>query len=111
MLFKLLGAPLSLPLAGVKFVFQQLADLADQELNDEGFVREQYLLLQVQLEEGEISQDEYGEQEAVLLARLREMRDQRKRAEVDSIAAEDVPVEANVRARRRVVVETPFDDE
>jgi hypothetical protein len=29
-LFKLLGAPLSLPVAGVKFVFQQLADLADQ---------------------------------------------------------------------------------
>jgi hypothetical protein len=107
-LFKLLGAPLSLPLACVKFVFQQLADLADQELNDEGFVREQYLLLQVQLEEGEIGEDEYAEQEAVLLARLREIRDQRKRAEFED---DDVPAEANVRARRRVVVETPFDDE
>ena len=36
MLFKLLGAPLGLPLAGMKFVFRQIADLADQELNDEG---------------------------------------------------------------------------
>src|ERR1700694_5865204 len=53
-LFKLLAAPLGLPLAGVKFVLRQLADLADQELNDEGVLREQLLLLQVQLEEGDI---------------------------------------------------------
>ena len=111
MLFKLLGAPLSLPVAGMKFVFQQIADLADQEMNDEGAVREQYLLLQVQLEEGEIGEDEYAEQEAVLLARLREIRDQRRRAALDEGAEEDVPAEANVQARRRVVVETPVDDE
>src|ERR1700730_6955264 len=51
-LFKLLGAPLGLPLAGVKFVFRQLADLADQELNDEGALREHVVLLQVQRGEG-----------------------------------------------------------
>ena len=33
MLFKLLTAPIMLPMAGMKFVFQQIADLADQELN------------------------------------------------------------------------------
>ena len=48
MLFKLLGAPFTLPGAGMRFVFQQIADLADRELNDEGFLREQLLLLQVQ---------------------------------------------------------------
>src|ERR1700682_6482878 len=52
MLFKLLGAPLGLPLAGVKFVFQQIADLADQELNDEGVRRAQLLLLLVEAEGG-----------------------------------------------------------
>lgn len=104
-LTKLLGAPISLPIAGVKFVFQQIADLADQELNDEGVVREQYLLLQVQLEEGEIDADEYGAREAELLARLREIT-ARKRA-----AAEDAaPAESDVQARRRVVIETPFDE-
>ena len=108
MLFKLLGAPLGLPLAGVKFVFRQLADLADQELNDEGALREQFLLLQVQLEDGDVDDAEYAEREAELLARLREIRDQRK---LDELAAEEVPAEANVEARRRVVVETPFDDE
>jgi len=109
MLFKLLGAPLSLPLAGVKFVFRQVADLADQELNDEGVLRDQLLLLQVQLEEGDIDEDDYVEQEADLLARLREIK-ARKRAETEQISADEAPAEANVEARRRFIVETPFDD-
>ena len=107
-LFKLLGAPLGLPVAGIKFIFQQLADLTDQELNDDSVVREQLLLLQVQLEEGEIDDDEYAEREAELLARLRDIK-ARKLAEVEE-AANHVPDEANVQARRRVVIETPFDE-
>jgi hypothetical protein len=103
-LFKLLGAPFTLPIGGVKFVFQQIADLADQELNDEGGVRDQLLLLHVQLEQGDIEEDEFAEREAELLARLREIRE-RKRAEADG-----VPPEADVDAPRRVIVETPFDE-
>ena len=109
MLFKLLTAPVTLPMAGMKFVFQQIADLADQELNDEGVLREQLLLLQVQLEEGDIDEDEFVEREADLLARLREIK-ARKRAELEEAAADELPAEANVEARRRVVVETPFDE-
>jgi hypothetical protein len=108
MLFKILGAPFSLPMAGMKFVFNQIADLADQELNDDSVVREQLLLLQLQLEEGDIDEDDYVEQEAVLLARLREIK-ARKRAQIEQVAADEMPAEANVEARRRVVVETPFD--
>jgi hypothetical protein len=104
MLFKLLGAPFTLPLEGIKFVFQQVADLADQELNDEATVNDQLLLLHVQLEEGAIDEDEFAEREAELIARLREIK-QRKRAE-----AEAVPPEAEVGAPRRVIVETPFDE-
>jgi len=103
-LFKLLGAPFTLPMAGMKFVFQQVADLADQELNDESVLREQLLLLQVQLEDGDIDEDEFAEREAELLARLREIKE-RKRAE-----AEAIPAEANVDAPRRMIVETPFDE-
>lgn len=108
MLFKILGAPFILPMAGVKFVFNQIADLADQELNDDGVLREQLLLLQVQLEEGDIDEDDYVEQEAVLLARLREIK-ARKRAQIEQVTADEMPAEANVEARRRVVVETPFE--
>jgi hypothetical protein len=103
-LFKLLGAPFTLPMSGMKFVFKQIADLADHELYDESFVHEQLLLLQVQLEDGDIDEDEYVEREAELMLRLREIRAmQRQQA--------DLPVEADVEARRRIVVETPFDDE
>jgi len=111
-LFKLLGLPFSLPAAGMKFIFQQVADLADHELYDESVVHEQLLLLQVQLEEGDVEEDEYVELEAQLMTRLREIK-ARKRALQEQQAAsdEDVPVEANVEARRRLVVETPFDDE
>ena len=115
MLFKLLGAPLSLPLAGVKFVFQQLADIADQELNDESVVHEQLLLLQVQLEEGEIDEVDYAERETELLARLRDIKARKQAAIEQDGALDEVPGAANVapanaRARRRVVIETPFDE-
>jgi Gas vesicle protein G len=104
MLFKLLGAPFTLPMAGMKFVFEQVAELADQELNDESVLREQLLLVQVQLEEGDIDEDEFAEREAELLARMHEIKE-RKRAE-----AEEIPAEANVEARRRLIVETPFEE-
>jgi Gas vesicle protein G len=105
MLFKLLGAPVTLPAAGLKFVLQQIADLADAELHDETTVRDQLLLLQVQLEEGDIDEDEYREREAELMQRLREIR-ARLREQQD----EDLPAEAEVTARRRAVIETPFDE-
>ena len=102
---KLLGAPFTLPVAGMKFVFQQVADLADQELNDESTLREQLLLLQVQLEDGDIEEDEFVEREADILARLREIKE-RKMAQ-----AGEMPAEAQAGARRRLVVETPLDEE
>jgi len=104
MLFKLLGAPFTLPMAGIKYVFQTVADLADQELYDEGSLRDQLLLLQVQLEDGDIDEDDFAEREADLLARMREIKE-RKLA-----AAATIPVEADIEATRRVVIETPFDE-
>jgi hypothetical protein len=109
MLFKLLGAPITLPMAGMKFIFKQIADLADHELYDESAVHEQLLLLQVQLEEGDVDEDEYVEREAELMARLREIK-ALKRAQQEQVADDELPVEANVEARRRIVVETPFDE-
>ena len=109
MLFKLLAAPVSLPVAGLKFVLQQVADLVDRELNDEAALREHLLLLQVHLEDGDIDQAEYAEREADLLARLRQIKE-RQRVEVQDEDEDEVPPEPNVRARRQVIVETPFDE-
>jgi len=110
MLLKLLTAPVSLPLMGMQFVLQQVAELADRELYEsDDAVREELLLLQLRLEEGEIEDDEYVEQEAVLMDRLREIK-ARRRVELERSAEDQTPTEATVWARRRVVVETPFDE-
>jgi hypothetical protein len=101
MLLKLLGAPVSLPMAGMKFILQQIADLADQELYDPAVVHEQLMLLQLQLEEGDIDQQEYAEREAELMARLREIKARNQ---------QQPPAEADVAAPRRVLIETALDE-
>ena len=109
---KLLLAPITLPTAGMKWVFETIADMADAELNDESVLREQLILLQVQLEEGDIDEDEFVEREAELVARMRELKQrQREAAEQSSESDDELPAEANVAARRRVIIETPFDDD
>ncbi|HEX5414166.1 MAG TPA: gas vesicle protein GvpG [Chloroflexota bacterium] len=74
MLFQILGAPIGGPIAGMKFIFNQILEMAERELYDEDRIREDLLLLQLQLEEGEVSEDEYVEREAEIMARLREAR-------------------------------------
>ena len=85
-LFKLLGLPFSLPAAGVKFVFNQLIETAEQELMDDGPVKEALLELQMKLEEGEIEEEEFAEQEAVLFQHLREIRAYREQKFREMIA-------------------------
>jgi hypothetical protein len=91
-------------MSGMKFVFQQIADLADQELNDEGALRDQLLLLHSQLEDGDIDEDDFAEREAELLARMREI----KQRKLD--AAQATPADADGGAQRRFIVETQFDE-
>ena len=79
MLLPLLTAPVSLPLAGFRFVLNQVVLMAERELLDEERIREDYLLLQLRLEEGEISEEEYLRQEAEIMARLRAAREERER--------------------------------
>ncbi len=93
----------------MKFIFNQIAELADQELDDESMLREDLLLLQVQYDEGDIDDDEYVEREAALMVRLREIK-ARKRAQVEQVPLDELPAEANVGAKRRMVVETQFDE-
>ena len=78
MLLKLLGLPLTLPAAGIRFTLEKIADLAEAEMNSEEPVKEELLELQVALEEGRIDEKAYVAREAVLLARLRELRERRR---------------------------------
>lgn len=84
MLFQLLTAPISLPVAGFKFILQQLAEVAEHELMDEDHIHEELLLLNLRLEEGEINEGEFAEQEAEIMVRLREARAYRQRRAGDA---------------------------
>src|SRR6266542_4368533 len=86
MLFKLLALPVSLPAAGIKFCFQQVLNAAEAELMDSAPVKEALLNLQLQLEEGEITEDEYVGAEAVLMRRLREIRAYREEKAKEQLA-------------------------
>lgn len=78
MLLKLLGAPISAPLAGFKFILNQLAEMADRELFDEDRLREELLLLNLRLDEGEISEEEFLAREAEIMVQLRAARERRQ---------------------------------
>jgi hypothetical protein len=75
MLFKLLTAPLSLPLSGVNFVLRQVGNMAERELNSVEPLHEELLLLQLRLSDGEISEEEYNAREAEIMVRLRAIRE------------------------------------
>ncbi|HEY2931490.1 MAG TPA: gas vesicle protein GvpG [Acidobacteriota bacterium] len=59
------------PVNGFTFILRQIQKIADQELNDDTVIKEQLLELQMRLELGEISEEEFAEREAELFARLR----------------------------------------
>ena len=78
MLLKLLTAPFTAPLAGFRFILSQVGEMAEHELYDEDRIREELLELQLRLDEGDISEEEYAEQEADVMARLRVAREYRQ---------------------------------
>jgi hypothetical protein len=102
-LFKLLALPITAPVAGVRYCIEKVIEYADHELNDDEPVREQLLELQIELEEGSVTEDEYAEREAVLLARLREIRERQKELAREAADA-SAPADGE---KRTVVIEVP----
>jgi len=58
------------PLKGVIWVAEKIKEVAEQELYDEGRIKEKLMELQLKLELEEINEEEYKNQEKELLARL-----------------------------------------
>jgi hypothetical protein len=94
MLFKLLGLPLSLPAAGLRFCLNQVLEAAEAQLADDTPVKEALLELQLRLEEGEIDEEQYLEEEAALMQRLREIRAYREARLREHLAAQDEMAES-----------------
>jgi hypothetical protein len=106
-LLKLLGLPLSLPMAGLRFCLNQVLEAAEAELSDDTPVKEALLELQLHLEEGEVSEEEYVEAEAALMQRLREIRAYREARLSEQLAAQAEQADSG---RTTYVVERGWDE-
>src|SRR5262245_2438665 len=78
-LTKLLFFPIAGPVAGIKWSLGKVQNVVEEELTDDTPVKQELMELQMKLELGDITDTEYVEQEAVLMARLREVRAWRER--------------------------------
>ncbi|MEO6488011.1 MAG: gas vesicle protein GvpG [Thermoanaerobaculia bacterium] len=83
----LLMLPLSVPVAGVKWVLKQIQTMADEELNNDQVWKERLIELQMMLEVGDITEEEYGPQEAEVFQALRDIRARREQMAREAAAA------------------------
>lgn len=95
----------SLMISGIRWALQTVATAADAEMNDDGALREQLLEAEMRREMGELSDEEFRQTEASLLARIREIRERREGGSgplgfttltSDAASAERVQVEASL---------------
>ena len=100
---KLLMLPYSLPAAGIKYCFNKVLEMAEQEMTDDTAVKEELLLLNLRYDDGEIDDAEFRRQEAPLLARFSEIRAYRKQLAEEQVAG----LLAESRTERVAVIEIP----
>ena len=79
LLGKLLFFPITGPVAGIRWSLGKVQNVVEEELTDDTPVKQDLMELQMQLELGDITDAEYVEREAVLMARLRDVRAWRER--------------------------------
>jgi len=82
----------SLLISSVRFVLDKLAAAVDSELNDDTVLRERLLDAQMRLELGELSQDDFDELEADIVARIREIKERQRGGESAVISPKDMKV-------------------
>jgi len=73
--FDLLTSPVLGPIRGVHWLATKVAEAAESEVLDESKVRGELMEIQIRLEMGEITEEEYDEQEKVLVERLNAIRE------------------------------------
>jgi len=64
----------SLLVGGIRYVLDKVATIAEQEINDPERQRERLLEAQMQLENGDISEEQFAEIEADVFDRIREIK-------------------------------------
>ena len=66
------------PISGFKFVLRTLAKVAEEQYTDDGPLKERLLELQLLLENGEITEADYGQEEAAIFRELREIENRKR---------------------------------
>ncbi len=111
----LLFWPVTGPTFLARFSIEKVQDAVREELTDDQRIKEELLALQMQLELGEIDDEEYVAREAELMRRLREVREWREEFGMGSAggpvrvarAAEDAPREAPAAEEEALPTEPP----
>ena len=70
--------PITGPIAGFKWVMNTIQKMADEELMNDQPWKERLIELQMRLELGEISEEDYVREEAVVFQALRDIRARRE---------------------------------
>jgi hypothetical protein len=74
LLSSILLAPFTGPVDGALWTMEKIQRVVEEQLTDDTPIKEELMQLQLQLESGEIDDDEYVEREADVMRRLREVR-------------------------------------
>ncbi|HYE24626.1 MAG TPA: gas vesicle protein GvpG [Clostridia bacterium] len=77
------------PISGFKFIMRTLIRTAEEQWNDDAPLKERLMELQVELDEGSISEDEYAQEEAAILQALRDI--QNRKMEAAGFRPEEAP--------------------
>ena len=83
----ILMLPLRLPVAGFNWIMKQIQTMANEELLNDQPWKERLIELQMMLEVGDLTEEEYGREEAQVFAALRDIR-ARKEEMARQMAAE-----------------------
>jgi len=83
----LLLAPIKLPVAGFNWILRQIQTMADEELLNDQPWKERLIELQMMLEVGDITEEQYAREEAQVFQALRDIRARREQMARDAAAA------------------------
>jgi gas vesicle protein GvpG len=79
-------------IGGLGFVFDKIARVVDEQLNDESGLHRTLMEAQLQLEMGEIDDEQFATIEADVIERLRELREARDGETTAALTDEDVRI-------------------
>ena len=93
----LLLLPIKGPIAGVRWVLRQIQTMADDELYNDQVWTERLIELQMMLETGEITEEQFTAEEAQVFQALRDIRARREAAARDAAAARGEDEDSGIR--------------